>query len=112
MNLNMKTNTNNFEKEVLQSELPVLVDFFATWCGPCKMLGPVLDQVAKSHEGRAKVLKVDIDEDPELAERFGITAVPTLILFHRGQPVQKVMGMQSPRQLSALLDAVASPVSI
>jgi thioredoxin 1 len=108
----MKINTNSFENDVLQSDLPVLVDFYATWCGPCKMLGPVLDQVAINYEGRAKVLKVDIDEDPELAQRFGITAVPTLILFHRGQPVQKVMGMQSPRQLSSLLDAVASPVSV
>ena len=108
----MKINTNSFENDVLQSELPVLVDFYATWCGPCKMLGPVLDQVAITYEGRAKVLKVDIDEDPELAQRFGITAVPTLILFHRGQLVQKVMGMQSPRQLSSLLDAVASPVSV
>ena len=107
----MNTNTNSFENDVLRSEMPVLVDFFATWCGPCRMMSPVLDQVAKSYEGRARVLKVDIDEAPELAERYGITAVPTLILFHRGQPVQKAMGMQSTRQLAALLDSVASPVA-
>ena len=106
----MNTNTNSFENDVLRSEMPVLVDFFATWCGPCRMMSPVLDQVAKSYEGRGKVLKVDSDEAPELAERFGITAVPTLILFHRGQPVQKATGMQSTRQLSALFDSVASPV--
>ena len=109
MKLTMNTNTNSFENDVLRSEMPVLVDFFATWCGPCRMMSPVLDQVAGSYEGRAKVLKVDIDEAPELAERYGITAVPTLILFHRGQPVQKVTGMQSARQLSALLDSVAAP---
>jgi thioredoxin 1 len=107
----MKTDKNSFEKDVLQSDLPVLVDFYATWCGPCKMLGPVLDQTAKSYEGRAKILKVDIDEDPGLAGRYGITAVPTLILFHRGQPVQKAMGMLSQKQLSALLDSVASQAS-
>ena len=107
----MKTSTNTFEKDVLSSELPVLVDFFAPWCGPCQMLGPVLEEVAKRYEGRAKVLKVDIEESPELAERFGINAVPTLILFNQGKPVQQVMGMQSARQLASLLDATASPVT-
>ena len=109
--MKLTMNTNSFENDVLQSEMPVLVDFFATWCGPCRMLSPVLDQVAGSYAGRAKVLKVDIDEAPELAERYGITAVPTLILFHRGQPVQKATGMQSARQLSALLDSVAAPIT-
>ena len=75
------------------------------------MLGPVLEEVAKRYEGRAKVLKVDIEESPELAERFGINAVPTLILFNQGKPVQQVMGMQSARQLASLLDATASPVT-
>lgn len=107
----MKTSTNTFEKDVLRSELPVLVDFFATWCGPCQMLGPVLEEVAKRYEGRAKVLKVDIEEAPELAERYGINAVPTLILFNQGKSVQQVRGMQSARQLTALLDEVASAVT-
>jgi thioredoxin 1 len=107
----MKTSTNTFENDVLSSELPVLVDFFATWCGPCQMLGPVLEEVAKRYEGRAKVLKVDIEEAPELAERYGINAVPTLILFNQGKPVQQIMGMQSARQLAAVLDPVASPVT-
>jgi thioredoxin 1 len=107
----MKTSTNTFEKDVLRSELPVLVDFFATWCGPCQMLGPVLEGAAKRYEGRAKVLKVDIEEAPELAERYGINAVPTLILFNQGKSVQQVRGMQSARQLTALLDEVASAVT-
>ncbi len=105
----MKTNTNNFKKDVIQSDLPVLVDFFATWCGPCQMLGPVLDDVAKRYQGRAKIAKVDVDESPELAMEYGINAVPTLILFNQGKPVKKVMGMASPRQLASLLDSV-SPV--
>ena len=107
----MKTNTNSFDKDVLGAELPVLVDFYATWCGPCQMLAPVLEQVAGAFEGRAKILKVDVDESPELAERFSISAVPTLILFHQGTVVQKLMGMQSPRQLTALLNSVVAPVT-
>ncbi len=103
----MKTNTNSFDVDVQQSAVPVLVDFFATWCGPCKMLSPVLDEIAKKYEGRAKVIKVDIDESPELASRFGVTAVPTLVVFQGGKPVQKALGFQSPRQIAAMLDKLA-----
>ena len=105
----MKTTTETFEQDALKSDLPVLVDFYATWCGPCKMLAPVLDEVAKRYEGRAKVVKVDIDESPELAQRFGVSAVPTLVLFKDGKVVQQVMGFQSPKQLSTLLDGVLAP---
>ncbi len=107
----MTTNTQQFEKDVIQSELPVLVDFYATWCGPCRMLAPALDQVANAYAGRAKILKVDVDESPELATQYGINAVPTLILFHQGKPAQTLMGMQSPKQLAAALDSVAAPAS-
>jgi thioredoxin 1 len=106
----MTTNTNTFENDVLKSALPVLVDFFATWCGPCRMLAPVLEQVAKTYEGKAKIMKVDIDESPELANRFGITSVPTLMVFHQGKPVRTAVGMQSPKQLGTLLEA-ASPAN-
>jgi thioredoxin 1 len=102
----MKTDTNSFDLDVQQSELPVLVDFYATWCGPCQMLSPVLEEIAKKYEGQAKVIKVDIEESPELAGRFGITAVPTLMVFHDGKPVQKALGFQSPRQIAAMLDKV------
>ena len=105
----MQTTTATFEQDALKSDLPVLVDFYATWCGPCKMLAPVLDEVAKRYEGRAKVVKVDIDESPELAQRFGVSAVPTLVLFKEGKVVQQVMGFQSPKQLSTLLDGVLAP---
>lgn len=93
-----------FDGEVLHAEVPVLVDFFATWCGPCRMLGPVLESVAQQFQGRAKVVKVDIDQSPELAEEYGITAVPTLLLFHHGKVVQQAMGFQSPKQLAAMLN--------
>jgi thioredoxin 1 len=107
----MKTNTNAFDKDVMQSAMPVLVDFYATWCGPCKMLGPVLEALAQQYQGRATIVKVDIDESPELAERFGITAVPTLMVFKGGQRVQQTQGYQSQRNLAAMLDAVLKPVT-
>ena len=104
--LKMITNTNAFEKDVLDSDLPVLVDFFAARYGPCQMLAPVLEQVVKRYEGRVKVLKVNVEESQDLAKRFGITAVPTLILFNQGKPVQKIMDIQSPGQMASLLDEV------
>ena len=91
--------------------MPVLVDFFATWCGPCKMLGPVLESVAEEFKGKARVVKVDIDESQELAGQFGITAVPTLLVFRGGKIVQKAMGFQSEKQLAALLNAAKTTVS-
>lgn len=104
-------NQNDFEREVLKSELPVLVDFFATWCGPCKMLGPVLESVAQEFQGKVKIVKVDIDDSPQLAGQCGITAVPTLMVFSGGKIVQKVMGFQSQKQLATLLNsATAVPV--
>lgn len=86
------TNTQNFETEVLKSDLPVLVDFYAEWCGPCKMMGPVIDKAAGQLAGKMKVLKLDTDVSPEIAGRYGIMGVPTLILFKGGQPVGKNVG--------------------
>jgi thioredoxin 1 len=103
-------NQNDFDREVLKSEMPVLVDFFATWCGPCKMLGPVLESVAQEFQGKARIVKVDIDESPELAGQYGITAVPTLLVFSGGKVVQKAMGFQSQKQLATLLNSAAAAV--
>ena len=78
-------NESNFDEEVLKSELPVLVDFWATWCGPCRMLGPVIAQVAAEKEGSLKVAKVNVDENPDLAREYGIRSIPTLMLFKNGE---------------------------
>lgn len=83
-----------FQSEVVNSSVPVLVDFFATWCGPCKMLAPALEEVGAEVEGRAKVVKVDIDASPDLAQRFGIMSVPTLVVFKGGQVANQAVGVQ------------------
>ena len=93
-----------FAAEVEGADVPVLVDFFATWCGPCKMLAPTLDQVAAEVAGRAKVVKVDIDASPDLAQRFGVMSVPTLMVFEGGQVKRTAMGAQPKANVLALLD--------
>ena len=85
----------NFEKEVLNEKGTVLVDFFATWCGPCKMLSPVIHQVAEENAGVVKVGKVDVDDQMELANQYGIVSITTLVLFKDGKPVRKSMGYMS-----------------
>lgn len=99
----------NFKSEVLESPLPVLVDFWAEWCGPCKMMGPVVDAVAENYAGKIRVGKVNIDEDQTLASEFGIQSIPTLLIFKQGQVVDQMVGMRSKRDLLTSLDkAIAS----
>lgn len=93
-----------FQSKVLQATEPVLVDFFATWCGPCKMLAPTLDAVAAEVADRAKVYKVDVDQSPDVAAQYGVMSVPTLILFKGGQPVKQMVGAQPKPALLALFD--------
>jgi len=97
-----------FKGEVLESKVPVLVDFFAPWCGPCRALAPALEGIAKSYEGRLAVVKVNVDEAQQLAARYGVQAVPTLIVFQDGKAVDTMVGVLSPSALRAKLDAVAA----
>jgi thioredoxin 1 len=99
----------SFNQEVLQAPTPVLVDFHAPWCGPCKMLAPVLDSLAGEYAGRVKFVKVNVDEAPGLAQQYQVTGVPTLLLFQGGQVRETTVGLVSARALRALLDRVAPP---
>lgn len=89
----------NFGKEVLKSAIPVLVDFYATWCGPCKAMVPVLEEAAKEMAGRVVVGKIDIDENEEIANRFGITSVPTMLVFSKGEVVERIVGITPKRTI-------------
>jgi thioredoxin 1 len=95
----------NFSDEVLKSAKPVLVDFWAEWCGPCKMLGPVLDELAGEYEGKALIGKVNIDEHQDLAVQYGITSIPTLLLFKGGQVIGQTVGLKPKGALKQSLDA-------
>lgn len=100
----VKVTKQNFETEVLQSELPVLVDFWATWCGPCMMLAPHLEEVAEEYAGKVKVGKVNVDEEMALAQQYRIASIPTMILFKAGEVVTVEIGYKNKAQLKALLD--------
>ena len=97
----------NFESEVLNSEVPVLVDFWAEWCMPCRMLAPTIEKLADSYAGKVKVGKLDTDANREVAMKYGISAIPTVILFRNGQIAQKFVGMRPERDFKEALDSVA-----
>ena len=94
---------NNFEAEVLRSEIPVLVDFWATWCGPCRMLAPVISEIAEKYAGTVKVGKVNVDEEPELAMQFRVDSIPTVMLFKEGRLVNTTVGFRPKEQITAML---------
>jgi thioredoxin 1 len=100
--------TGNFEQEVAKSATPVLVDFWAEWCGPCKMLGPLLDELAEEKVGKIKVGKVNVDDNQELASRFGIRAIPTLLLFKDGQVKETMVGMTGKKDVEKKLASYIS----
>ncbi|MBC7362851.1 MAG: thioredoxin [Candidatus Aminicenantes bacterium] len=94
---------NNFEQEVLRSDLPVLVDFWAPWCGPCLMVAPAIEEIAETYQGKLKVVKVNVDENPRLSASYQILSIPTLILFKGGQPVDSVIGALPKNRLVSFL---------
>ncbi len=100
----LKITKDNFETEVVKSDKVVLIDFWASWCGPCKMVGPIIDEVANETVGRAKVGKVNVDEEPELAEAFKVMSIPTLVVLKDGVVVKTAVGVKSKQEILSMLD--------
>ena len=100
----MQFTDDNFQKEVLESALPVLIDFWAPWCGPCRMIAPMVEQLAIDFQGKVKIGKVNIDNAPDIATKYGISAIPTLMLVKNGKVMEKMVGVRSKEELKALLE--------
>ena len=98
-----------FQKQVMEADLPVLVDLYATWCPPCKIMGVVLDKLTPELAGRAKLVKINVDTEPELAKAFNVTGVPTLYLLHKGKIIEGVAGLQSAKAILQMIDKVSPP---
>ena len=99
----VKITADNFEEEVINRKLPVLIDFWATWCGPCQMQGPVVDEVADEFAGKLKVGKINVDEEGSLAQKYSVMSIPTLILFQNGEVIKKEMGFHSLEEIKTMI---------
>ncbi len=94
----------SFDQEIVKSDLPVLVDFWAAWCGPCKMIAPVIEQIAIDYEGIMKVAKVDVDKNQSSASKYGVMSIPTMLLFKNGEPINRFVGFMPKERLKSLID--------
>jgi len=101
----IKLDSADFQTQVLESDVPVLVDFWAPWCGPCKMLTPIIEELAQEYDGRAKIVKVNVDDNQQLAMQFSIRSIPTVMVFKDGEPAASMVGMQPKDALAKALDA-------
>ena len=99
----LKITIENFENEVMKSDIPVLIDFWAPWCGPCRMMGPIIEQLAEEYEGKAKVGKVNVDEEGELSQAFGVMSIPTIVLIKDGKVVKQAVGARPKAEVEAML---------
>ncbi|MCR4596591.1 MAG: thioredoxin [Lachnospiraceae bacterium] len=104
--MELKITTDNFEEEVLKSDLPVLVDFYADWCGPCKMMAPIVERIAEGYDGRLKVGKCNIDDEGDLASKYGIMSIPTIMVFKGGEPAVTSIGAVSQPDLESKIESV------
>jgi thioredoxin 1 len=104
--MEVQLSDSGFEKDVLKSSKPVLVDFWAPWCGPCRMLGPIVEEIAKEYAGKVVVGKMNTDENPDTASRYNISAIPTMLLFKGGQVVEQMVGVHSKKDIKEKLDAL------
>lgn len=99
----LKITRENFENEVMKSNISVLIDFWAPWCGPCRMMGPIIEQLAEEYEGKAKVCKVNVDEEGELSQAFGVMSIPTIVLVKDGKVVKQAVGARPKAEVEAML---------
>lgn len=103
----LQINSSDFKAQVLDSSIPVLVDFFAVWCGPCQMETPILEELAETWKDKVKIVKVDVDQNQELAGQYGVMSIPTIVVFVKGQPMNQLIGFQSKEKLESIFSEVS-----